>query len=1581
MRLDTSNLSPSVTRVLRDFHRRRRIYACARFLLGGFILGSVLALAGMHADRFLFLTQSLRMRMLLLVGAATAVYILAGLATFFLGRLRARDVAYDLERQLPADCQERLVSAESLSRELAGSKSPVQKQLAENLRVFAEEYARQLRSASLAKDPKLRHRAIGILFLAAVCAALFAAPGYQFDLMVQRFFRPSANLAKPSFVSIRIEPETIQVGSGGETVIRANVTGEVPGWLQWLYRKLDIRARQCLIASQDGEHERLEFEAENSQPMSRVRKDLFINSRTDLEESFSFQIRYADAQTKVHFAEVVSHPEIRKLRIRVQPPEYTELPEQIHEELRDALRVYVESEVTVEFWVDQAVPRRIIEINNRETVEPEWDKDERKGTWSFEFNQEMEADIQVENTKGFPNKRGGTLAFAVREDQGPNVELETPRGTVSVVPGELLPVRGALTDDLKIKEAVLTYVLNPDTDRNARHRSSTIKFDPENQGDVEFVKLFDLQETGMAPGDVLQFHIRARDSGGNDGESQTVTVHARSFARGAHEQRRVKALRFVEQALPVLTRARDEELSENRIRNDLAGLVEGWDELESVPASMSELLDVLEREQHFSDAPADKAGTRRLAFLLAAAVAGNEAVPNIDELRRRMLLPWLRHRHHRNLTWRYFGLHREALELAEKIRVMVESHNQHVRRVRSTLVETVVRTVERIDEDEQLLQPIRSMGRMRREIQAVNREIREASAGERGSNMGGMGGGPTVVTDEQERDDELFQKRQELQEELKSVRDEFMRAALVTARELLEDMEHGEEAVSALGGGEFGEFLTSAVDDLLEERREEQAPAVAEIARSALDAVYTSEKTEQGAITRRLRRRASVFFDILQDTGGEMLKLAAESDLLDGEVISNLQQDINVGARQVSGGDSASAERRCRETAQNLAVLLQDHLIHALPGAARQSRKALAELESEYRQQIQRLFDTPEEWARDALARDGRMLQLDPFALSPREAARNLILRDQQFGGEDRPQMLENSILDSPLAGAELSREARALRNRGLQRWSQWRESYLEGLDELSADEQRIANALRALELALHIDEQSPAIAALSEYLGTFELGNDEPPAETEFAAAGDVDEPAATLAESLLGELAAVSVEGPVAQLAEELAKEVGRLREVQQTLQNSEDAESTASIFAEMADQLASRNEQYAIFIDMLRLQIAYVGSTDADQEVLYLALREHHSGWRARGMTIVDRLKEASGERPEDADTAALFPLLTRLAGQLEALSDNVRAAGEEYMENRFTAERGRELYADFAAFETSRSYLDVCRRMLTEKDPRQVAENYLGKSEELSQRFIAMNRRHILAAAEAVNEVRSTLSDVVVVSPDTVSPESMQQLLQGARAALRIFVDGVNRTASFAVRDEILEEARALHERLRVLDFPDDAVRNGALRNRKIFSLAELFKDAEALLRKVDDAGVTAQAAQKLFSGGPDGIREDKPWRSNEHRTIRLGAIHEQSGIAVGKGMLEALDGQATREMLLQAHDWAFLGYGMVRSPLTGDVVSRPPESDEDDASETLKSWLLGQIEEGRKELRATRRLGPYEKVTDEFFGAFSDFVRY
>lgn len=1586
MRLDSSNLSPSVKRALRAFYRRRRVYAFARFLLGGLIFGGLLALAAMHADRFLFLSQQLRIRMLMLTGAATVVYVVAGLTAFFLWRARARDVAYDLEKQLPPDCQERLVSAESLAREMTEATNPVQQQLAENLRVFAEDYARQLRSASLAKDPKLRRRFIIVLAIATVCTGLSVIPGYQFGLMAQRFFKPAANLPKPSFVTIDVEPKSIVVGGGGETVIRANVSGEVPKWLRWLYQKLDVQARQCLIASQDGRHTKLEFDAENTAPMSRVRRDLFILSRTELEQSFSFQVRYADAQTKVRFAEVVPHPEIHRLRIRVQPPAYTELPEQIYDSVGDGLRLYADSAVTVEFWVDQPVTKHVITVNERETVDPEWNEQERKGTWTFQFEREMEAEISVENAKGFPNKRGGGLAFAIREDQAPTVELAHPQGRITVVPGELIPVRGIISDDLKIKETSLRYILNPETDRNARFRDTPIEVDADNEGTVDFVKLFDLQETGLAPGDVLRFHIWVRDSGDNDGESQPVTVHARTFARGANERRRVQVLRFVDQALPILERGRIEDQSESDIRKSFADVVTEYEEIDGIPTTIDPLLDQLAVECHFTDSPLDKAGVRHLSLLLAAAAAEVEGTPGTPELRDQMM-KWVRYRHHRNLTWRYFGLHREALTLAEKVEEMVATHGGRLALIRNALVQAMAGTMREMERDEDLQKTIEQRDKVQGELRSVSAEIREAANGGRSNGMGGMGGDVVVVTDD--GDNELFERREELEQEVKALRREIFGAANVILRRRLDEMEHGEEARQALRGGDFQDFLGTAVEACLNQWRLGRDPDLGAIARSALGKVYTREKAEEGAITQRLRRRAAVYFEIIENTGGELIELATDDPHLDADLVPELQQSINVSARRISGGESAAAERYCRETADNIAALLQDHLIRTLPGAARDAYAALAQFEGQYEQRIQAMAgQEPGAWAQDALARDGEMLQLDPFGFSPRDAIRNLMLRDRYFAAEGAALLFDAG--ETTAAATESTREAQILHALALQRWHEWRGVYLRKLAELSDDERRVAKALRELELGLHAQAReltpreiyagrpAPHIKVLTEFLTKYHVGGNESMENLPPYLDSSRVEPAVVLADAVLGDLGAVDVERPLVALADGFGDDFERVKTIQNRLQQGVAPDAMRQLLSKLADQLTDRTEQYRALMDFVRLQIAYADTVRVDREVLYLSLREFYSGWRGRGMSIVTDIRLAAGKTEEPGAIATLFPLLTQLSGLLEAQSKNIGATSEEYMEGRVaTVAAGREKYEDYALFDSSRGYLDVCTKMLSEDNPAEVAAAFLRGSEELSRRFITMGSSRVLDAAKAMDRVR----DALARGDQGLQAAPLQRQLQEVRDALLTFAESVEQTASFPERDEIREQAGALHEQMRVFELSAEAVDNDVQRNRKVFVLAELYDGVESLLRKIEDLRAAGNAGQTEFTGGPQGSDAERLWRSVEHRRSRLGTIYQQVETAVSVGILEAVSDRANRDALQRACDWAFLGCTMVRSPLTGSVVRIPERKDDEDPKETLKEWLLGQVEEGRKELRATRQLDPYDKVTDEFFGAFADFVRY
>lgn len=1582
MRFETPNLSLSVSRALRDFYRRVRFYAFLRFLIGGGILGAILALLAMHADRFLFLSQALREKMQVSVLLASLAYVVVGLITFLLRQTKPREIAYELERELPDDCQERLVTAESLAREMEGAANPIQEQLADNVRRFAEEYAQRIRGASLARDTRLKRRLVGVLAIAAVCFAMNAIPGYKFGLMVQRFLTPGANLPKPSFVSITVEPEEIVVGSGGETVIRANVAGQVPAWLQWLYRKLDVQARQCIFTSRPGTHTQLKFTPENTDAMSRVRRDLFIISRTELEETFSFQIRYADAQTKVRLAEVVQHPTIQRLHVTVVPPEYTELPEEVHENPEGTLRLYPKSEVRVDFWVDQSVPTREITVNERETLDPDWDSDEQKGTWSFTLERETEMEILVENARGFPNKRGGTLTFAIREDQAPTVELTNPSGTISLVPGELVPVRGTITDDLKIKKAVLSYILNPETDETARFRDLPLDIDEDNKGKLEFVKLFDLQETGLAPGDVLQLHIRARDSGNNDGDSQPVTILAKTFARGANEKRRVEALEFVAAALGVFDAAADKDEGGRGIEDQLAELLGEVDELKALPAELPALLELLEREHHFTDAPVDKVGVRHLAFLLAAAQAGEESAPGLDDLRRN-LLPWLHFRHQRNLVWRFFGLRREALTLANKMAEEYTSFTERQRRIREVVVQIGTAAVARIDRSEEIKAALRKYSETSAKFREVNQELREVRRSmQQNNNMGGMGGSPLVVTSLEEEHPELMERHDRLSREMQDVRTALRGRIHDEAVQTARETEFGMEAVRALSARQFREFIAGLADFALGQSPAQRGNAdyVRAAARRELDRNYRPSGSSDEAIGVRLRRRTSVYFEILQDAGGELYNLSKHSPFLDQKTIGDQQVEINVTARKVSTGDGAAAARNCRQTAAQIDDLLAKHLIKSLPEAAEKAYETLAGFQTDCETVVRGLADTSPAWATSALAREGRMLQREPFLLSPYEAMRNLALRDE-VAPPSRVRILSEQSLAS-LIETGVSREAETLRRIALQRWDEWRRTYLAGLQDVSVSERRVAAALRTVELGFAKEGRPAVVAPFASYLAAYEAGAALPEAPPPLVDTAST-EPAFVLADVVLGPIETVSVDAALDAFAAALGQDAAQVGETMQMMQTVPEVDAVANSFAGLAARLVERTDDYQRLIDVLRLQTAYGGDTAADREVMYLALREYYANWVGRGVPLVEEIARTAETMENVSEGVNLFTKLTRLKGQLTAQAKNIQETVEPFKNGEFTAEYGLETYPSiYGLFETTRGYRSVCRNMLASDDAKAVATKALRESEPLSRRFVAMQIDAVERSSQAIDELRNTLNEAKQKRQDA-DANALRTDLEEAKQALASFVQNVGKAREFDLQREVLEAGKELHERIRVFEITDRVASDPVRRNRAIFDLAELHKEVQALARKLTDMRAGDALSRDRFRGGPKGIKDDKNlWRSVDHRSSRLGRLYGQIGAEVSAAILQAVSGEPTRESIVAASDWAMVGYLMARSSLTGDVVRwRRGFDDEDNQPETLKKWLLSQIEQGQKELRATERMQPFDKVTDEFFSAYADLIRY
>ncbi|MBS3763822.1 MAG: hypothetical protein KGZ25_11030, partial [Planctomycetes bacterium] len=311
MRFRVDHLPESVGQQLQQYYRRKRLFALARVLMITALLFGILALVAMHIDRFVFLSRSARLAICGGTFAASGILGLALLIRFFMHCPSPREIAYELESKLPREVEERFVSLEDILRHTDESvQDEVGEKLLEDLTNSAIAHSGGLAPASLVTDGLTRYLFRGCLLLALVYALLFLPRSYQFGLMGKRFLVPWRDLPKASFVKLSVSPENAVLGRGGELVIQAESHGKMPAPVKWLLERLGGSSRRCFIATQNIDEGVFRYGKAQKVEMSRVHRTLFLHSATDLQKSFRYRVRYADAQTKIMGVEVVKQPEV-----------------------------------------------------------------------------------------------------------------------------------------------------------------------------------------------------------------------------------------------------------------------------------------------------------------------------------------------------------------------------------------------------------------------------------------------------------------------------------------------------------------------------------------------------------------------------------------------------------------------------------------------------------------------------------------------------------------------------------------------------------------------------------------------------------------------------------------------------------------------------------------------------------------------------------------------------------------------------------------------------------------------------------------------------------------------------------------------------------------------------------------------------------------------------------------------------------------------------------------------------------------------------------------------------------------------
>jgi hypothetical protein len=635
MRKQLTHLPEPVARTIIAFYLRKQFYGLLRSLLAPLLCYAVLALLAMHVDRFLFLEQTAR---LWISGLTHGITLLVGVVSvgFFLWRrLTVSGVAYELERMLPKETAERLVTLHDVlggRKSAQGKDSAARAALVEQLIHETVTLCERTPNAGrLARDRHLGYRTVVAILLGLLWVGLFALPGYQSLLMLKRLTFPMRNLPKPSFVRLTLTPEAPMVGRGGEVVLQVKVEGEIPALLQRPLRWLGADPGVCLLASATGRVDRLAMA--EARPMSRPQRRRFVATLGDLQESFSYRVRCGDAQTDIRFAQVVAQPRVTGGKIRVVPPAYTGLEPQVLTTFVEPVPVFAGSAVEVSFSSDQPLESASLVGAQDQKLITTLEPDAKTGvyTHSFDMANPVEMEIVLTNKVGFKNVDRVVVSFVIREDQAPSVRLEYPAGEISAVQGELVPMNMELTDDLGLLEGAIGYQVNAERNAGAAVHEIPLPVEPKKLSQT-LPAFLDLEKAGTVPGDEVMLWVRVRDTANRDERSHTVRIQVTAFAGSENERRRLAALEIVARGLTMVelsgrdpvnltinpTAYEDELMKEAKTK----GIA-----LDSRPVAES-FLDLLEREQHFTDSAAAADEVRMLQAVLAAQLRPTPSQPS-----------------------------------------------------------------------------------------------------------------------------------------------------------------------------------------------------------------------------------------------------------------------------------------------------------------------------------------------------------------------------------------------------------------------------------------------------------------------------------------------------------------------------------------------------------------------------------------------------------------------------------------------------------------------------------------------------------------------------------------------------------------------------------------------------------------------------------------------------------------------------------------------------------------------------------------------------------------------------------------
>lgn len=502
---------------LRPFQFRSHLLAIGFALIASLIVTMTWMVASMWADLILDLSGTVR----IWLSRITPLFFL-GCSVFVYLRVSGKNRFPDLSRRVD-ECSRTHGQVEGALN--LATKTFTKSKLSSELAAMAiEQSVSTIKKAPLAQvvSSKLLTRATWILFAAIVVAIIFClfTPRLAWT-QASRFLFPMVDIPRYSLLSIRLDPQSVEVVFGEDCSLAAIAEGE------------SIESMQLVVVRGD--------KSEEAIPMLSEGEGRFSVSLSRLREPLTYYAKARSAKSKSGTLTIKTTPEIRSVVKTVRYPDYTGVAEKQSPLDQDGIKALVGSEVLIQATSNRPLKQGILEITDKSggkrdlSLVPTEDSDESLtvGT-TISLNSPGSFQLRLEDIDGTLSHDVISGPIEIILDQPPSARIVQPRPESLATPDALLPIMITSEDDFGVTSLELYRSLNDSRPiAESLPVSSTVK----NQNEVALP----LSQYLLHPGDVIKLFARVEDNKPGSPQSfETPITTIRIISREEFQNRMVQ---------------------------------------------------------------------------------------------------------------------------------------------------------------------------------------------------------------------------------------------------------------------------------------------------------------------------------------------------------------------------------------------------------------------------------------------------------------------------------------------------------------------------------------------------------------------------------------------------------------------------------------------------------------------------------------------------------------------------------------------------------------------------------------------------------------------------------------------------------------------------------------------------------------------------------------------------------------------------------------------------------------------------------------------------------------------------------